>query len=68
MTICLIIMAYLLIGIVATTSAYFTLFSKLVMGDINYVRFFIAMQYLEWGFLSWPIIIPFILIVTRKKR
>ena len=68
MNIYLIIMAYLLVGIVATVSVYFIAFSQLLMGDLNYTRFLIAMRYLEWGFVLWPFIVPLILIVLYKSR
>lgn len=64
-------MTYILIGIVAVVSFYFVLFSKLIMGHINYIGFFTSIQYLMWGFLIWPIIIPLIfiaMIIANKKK
>lgn len=63
----LIIMAYILVGIVATVSTYFIIFSKLLMGDLNYVRFLGAIRLLEWGFILWPFVIPLILIALSKR-
>ena len=63
----LIIMAYILIGIVATVSTYFIVFSQLLMGNLNYVRFLGAIKLLEWGFVLWPFVIPLVLIAVSEK-